>query len=256
MGEYGGRPCARDRAGSEFLSVIRPTFLSRLCVAVAVPATVAVAQVEVEEEVVTDSVDVFAYEEPEKSGAPAMLASLALPGLGHQYLEKPNRALTYFTFEAIFIYGLAYSARYSRRLMKDSRAYAGTYADVQGGGGADTYFWQNVGRFMDSREYNRVLELNRTEDIEDRKYVGDNLQWRWANDSLREEYNEIRGRATGFQVASNFFIAAMVLNRVVAFIDARASSRPRAIRSTSLHFHPRLGRDDAPSLGMVLTRRF
>ncbi|MBD3343842.1 MAG: hypothetical protein GF401_02120 [Chitinivibrionales bacterium] len=190
------------------------------------------AQVTIDEEVETDSIDIFAYKEPDKKPGTAMFASILLPGLGHQYLGKPRRAIAYFTAEAFFIFGLAYSESYSRKLFFDSEVYAWQYAGVPGGTGADDFFWQNVGKFMDSDEYNRILELNRTDDIGSLKYVGDNLQWRWPNDSLREEYNELRSRATRYHVTSNFFLVGMLLNRVVAFIDARVSTKYKGIRSS------------------------
>ncbi|MBD3322562.1 MAG: hypothetical protein GF350_15785 [Chitinivibrionales bacterium] len=189
-------------------------------------------QIIIEEDVVTDSIDVFAYKEPDKKPGVAMAASLLFPGLGHQYLGQQQRAIVYFTAEALFIFGLIYSESYSRKLFGDAEVFAWQYAGVQGENGADDFFWQNVGKFMDADEFNRVLELNRTEDIASLKYVSDNLQWRWPNDSLREEYNALRATATRFHVASNFFWIGMILNRVVAFIDARVSTKYKGIRSS------------------------
>lgn len=195
------------------------------------------AQVIIEEEIVTDSIDIFAYKEPDKKPGVAMFMSLLLPGLGHQYLDKPQRAVVYLASEALFIFGLIYSESYSRKLFNDAEVYAWQYAGARGGNGANDFYWQNVGKFMDSEEYNRVLELNRLEDIDEMKYVDDNLQWRWPNDSLMEEYNEIRANATRFHVASNFFWIGMILNRVVAFIDTRVATKYKGIR-TSMNVYP------------------
>ncbi|MBD3420798.1 MAG: hypothetical protein GF398_11830 [Chitinivibrionales bacterium] len=197
------------------------------------------AQIVIEEDVETDSIDVFAYEESGKSAGLAMAASLLLPGLGHHYLGQNRKALSYLAFESGFFFSLIYCEQFSRRLFADSKAYAWKYANAGSGSGADDFYWQNVGNFLSSNDFNSGIELGRTEDPEKWKYMKDNLQWRWINDSLQQEYTDIRARATRYHVASSFFIAAMVLNRVVAFIDARAATRSKGITgAASLRLRP------------------
>ena len=195
------------------------------------------AQVIVEPDVVTDSIDVFSgSRKPDKSRAAAAFTSLLIPGMGHQYLGIKNRALAYFSAEALFICGMIFSERYSRRLFDDSKGYAWLYADAEGGSGANDYYWQNVGRFMDSDEYNRVMELNRTPED---KYTPQSLQWRWIDEFYKDEYNGLRETATRFHVTSSFFLAAMVINRVIAFIDIRRSTKYKGVQGKlSLKVHP------------------
>jgi hypothetical protein len=188
----------------------------------------ALAQVVLEPLVKTDTVDVFAAAESNtgKSRGLAMISSLILPGLGHQYLQQDRRALAHFSSEAFFIFGLVFCERYSKKFLGDARAYAYTYADVRASSAADDYFWKVVGNFMDSDEYNRIPELNRSPD---EKYLGDDQQWRWIDESYLKRYRTLRQDATSFHVASSFFIAAMVLDRVVAFVDVRRSMRQKSI---------------------------
>ena len=189
------------------------------------------AQVHVEEEVTTDTVDVFAKSEtPEKSAAIAICANLLLPGLGHYYLGNQKAAFGFFTAELALMFGAFTTNQYSNEIARSARSFASTYANVQGGAGADDYFWQNVGLFMDSDGlnqsrslgYNQVQELNRTPQGE---YLTPNLQWRWVSDDYRKKYNEFLNTSINFKVASNLFIGALMLDRLIAFIDARVAIR-------------------------------
>jgi hypothetical protein len=187
------------------------------------------AQVKVEEEVTTDTIDLFVKsEKPEKSAAIAACANLLLPGLGHYYLGNQKAALGFFTVEMALMFGAFTTNQYSNEIAHSARSFASTYANVQGGAGADDYFWQNIGLFMDSDGlnqsrsvgYNQVQELNRTQNAE---YLSPNLQWRWASDDYRKKYNQYLKKSINFKVASNFFIGALVLDRLIAFIDARVA---------------------------------
>lgn len=189
------------------------------------------AQVKVEEEVTTDTVDLFLKnEKPEKSSAIAACADLLIPGLGHYYLGNKTAALGFFATEIILMFGAFTAAQYSTEIAHSARSFASTYADIQGGAGADDFFWQNIGLFMDSDGlnqsrsvgYNQVQELNRNQQA---KYLAPNLQWRWASDDYRKKYNDYLKKSINFKVASNFFIGALVLDRLIAFIDSRVAVR-------------------------------
>ncbi len=190
------------------------------------------AQVHVEEEVTSDSIDIFAKgAEPDKSAALGMLANLLVPGVGHYLMGDQKAALSYITAEALFIFG-AYSAnQYSHELSHSARSYAFAYANVQGGADASDFFWENIGKTMDSdglnqsRElgYNQIMGLNRASDRD--KYLSPNLQWRWIDESYRKHYNDLSKKSLRYKVASNFFLGGMLLNRIVSFVDIRVASR-------------------------------
>jgi hypothetical protein len=189
------------------------------------------AQVHIEEEVTTDTVDLFVKKEtPDKSAALATCANLLLPGLGHYYLGNKKAALGFFTVELALMFGAFTTNQYSNEIAHSARSFASTYANIQGGAGADDYYWQNVGLFMDSDGlnqsrsigYNQILELNRTPEKE---YLTANLQWRWSSDDARKKYNEYLKKSINYKVASNFFIGALILDRLISFIDARVAVR-------------------------------
>ena len=189
------------------------------------------AQVQIEEEVSTDTVDMFAKSETtEKSSALAAWANLLLPGLGNLYRGDQAGALGYFAVEAALMFGAFTTSQYSTELANSAHSFAATYADIRGGVGADEYFWQNVGQFMDSDGlnqsrsigFNQIQELNRTPGAE---YLTSNLQWRWVSDQYRQQYNHYLNTSINYKVASNFFFGAMILDRLIAFVDARVASR-------------------------------
>lgn len=197
-------------------------------------AAAAHAQIETEGEITTDSIDLFSEPQVEHRKSPtlAMIQSLLVPGLGHQYLGKPQRALTYFSTDLLLIFGAVFCESYSRHLNEDARTMAWVYAGARGGGGANENYWQNVGLYLDTDGYNRIQELNRTPE---NKYVEPHLQWAWVDEEYMDDYLETRDDATDFHIASTFLIGGMVLNRLVAFIDTRIAtlrrkSTPRASR--------------------------
>ncbi|MBD3243303.1 MAG: hypothetical protein GF331_22120, partial [Chitinivibrionales bacterium] len=153
------------------------------------------AQIEAGEEITTDSVDLFSEPVVERRKSPtfAMIQSLVLPGLGHQYLEKPGRALTYFSTDFLLLFGAIFCESYSRHLTEDARTMAWVYAGARGGPGADERYWKDVGLYLDSDGYNRVQELNRTPE---NKYAEPHLQWAWVDEEYMDEYIETRDDAT------------------------------------------------------------
>jgi hypothetical protein len=93
-----------------------------------------------------------------------------------------------------------------------------------------------MGRFMDSEEYNRIMELNRTPED---KYVETRLRWRWPDEAYMEQYQSLRETATRWELVGTAFLAGMVLNRVVSFVDVRLASKYRGVRGhATLRVHP------------------
>jgi hypothetical protein len=205
--------------------------------------THAPAQIVVDDEVVTDTIDLASAtrKSTDKSAALAMVASLALPGLGHQYLGADSRALNYYTAEALFVLGAVYSRRYSNRLFADSRHFARSWSGSQSDASRDAPYWKHIGGFPDNEAYNRVMELNRTPED---KFIAESAAWQWPDESSRERYNSLREHATAWTVVSSSFLGAMVLNRIISFIDVRVASRYRAIeRNARLHIQPTISPD-------------
>jgi hypothetical protein len=204
-------------------------------------ANLTFCQVVVEDSVTTDTVDLFAKtaEGSEKSGILAMAASIVLPGLGQQYLGQKERALAYFSAEALFIFGAVACNSISSQIFNNAKAYAWEHANVTGGAGADAVFWQNM-RYFDesdglnqsiSRGYNQMQELIYRDQEKD--YLTSNLQWRWDDPSNRKTYATFLNKSHSYQVAASFLVGAMVLNRLVSFVDARFAAQHQVSASRS-----------------------
>jgi TM2 domain-containing membrane protein YozV len=235
-------------------------FVSCACLFSALPA---VCQVVVEESMTTDTVDLFAKRTvPQKSGILAMSASLLLPGLGQQYLGQKGRALAYFSAEALFIFGAVFCNHYSQQIFNNAKSYAWEHANVTGGTGADNTFWQNVRYYDESDGLNQSISLGYNEQQEliyrsqEHDYLTPNLQWRWDDPANRKTYGKVLDRSQAYQVAASFFIGAMVLDRLVSFVDARFSAlhQASAMRST-LNIAPTIDPQNGSS-GVRLSAQF
>lgn len=198
----------------------------------------------------TDSVNVFSVtEQSVKSAKLAMAASFVLPGMGHQYLGRAQSAFAYIGVDILSLFGAIFSEQYSRKLESDARGYAGLYASVKNGT-KDDYYWRVIGEFNDMESYNQAVRLNRDFDEE---YTDGKMSWKWIDDSFREEYSQIMKNSRQFHTAASFFIGAMVLNRIVAFVDIRATTRYKGIKSTA--FQPLIS-PDFTSAGIAVSAGF
>jgi hypothetical protein len=201
------------------------------------------AQVTIENSVTTDSVDLFSVDNKERPKSPnlAMAATLLLPGLGHKYIGRENRAITYFSVEAASIFALFFCSHYADKLATNAAGYAWAHSGAQGPiKDADDPYWKLVGDYLDVQEYNNVMDLNRTPD---QKITDESKAWHWDDKSSQDRYNNIRTSSRSFRIASTFFIGALVLDRVVAFIDIRSATRNRGLRSAGLFLetmHPQV----------------
>lgn len=198
---------------------------------------VAHSQVVIEPELRTDTIDIFKpVVQSDKSRTVATLGSLLLPGLGHAYLGKDNAAMGFFTSEALLVFGAIFCERTSKHLFDDAKSYAYVHASVQGGSAADEKFWKAMSVFMDMKAYNDVMDLNRSSD--DKL----SIDWRWEDKSFMDHYAGLREKATRFHVASSFFVAGMLLDRVVAFVQIRQSMRHHAVAmQPGVQMRPALG---------------
>ena len=186
------------------------------------------AQVVVEETITTDTVDIFAKSDKAQEGRRfpklSMLMNLVLPGLGHQYLGEEKKAMVYFSTEALLIFGMVFSESYSKKMYRNSKSYAWRYAGTRCTKDPEDEYWKIIGNkyYMSYMEFNDEMELINEMDM---KYVEQDELWYWESEYYQENYREMRKTATSFHVVSSFFLGAMILNRVISFMDARIASK-------------------------------
>jgi hypothetical protein len=181
------------------------------------------AQVDAEDEIVTGEVSLFDVKvESRRSVVAAMGLSLALPGMGHYYIDKPKSAFVYLSadlaalFGAIVFYGLADNRE------KNARSYAALVAGIRDAPDGEAY-WRRVGEYMDAEAYNESVELSRGDPAN--LYRAPETWWRWAEKEQQDEYNHIRQKARSFRTASSFFVGALALNRILSVVDIRVFRR-------------------------------
>jgi hypothetical protein len=179
----------------------------------------AAAQVTVEDEIVTGEVSFFDVQvDKERSLIAAMGLSLALPGMGHYYVDRPKSAFAYLSadlaslFGALVFYGLADTQE------KNARSYAASAAGIWSAPSGEAY-WRQVGAYMDAAEYNESVELSRGNAAD--LYQNPESWWHWADKEQQDEYNDLRQKARNFRVASSFFVGALVVNRILSTVDLR-----------------------------------
>jgi len=218
------------------------------------------AQVVIEEEITTDTVNILtadkAASQRAKSPRLAMMANLLVPGLGHKYIGKEGRAMVYFASEALFIFGLIYSETYSRKMYDNSKSYAWKYAGTRYEKESDDEYWKVIGNkyYRSYKDYNYEMELIGQPD---KKYSEPDDLWYWEDDYYQTRYREIRKTATSFHVVSSFFLGAMILNRAISFIDVRIASKYTTLQTTKAEIRLKpLCSLNKKELGISLTGNF
>lgn len=211
------------------------------------------SQISIDEEVTTDTVNLFTqYEQNNKSSKLAVFSSLLLPGSGHQYLGRQKSAFAYLTIDIFSLVGAVFAEQYSARVYSDARGYAALYADTKGGGNDDRY-WMYVGEFDDSKSYNLAIRNNR--DFNNEYNTGEK-SWSWVTTDDRKKYNEMRKRARSYHLASSICIGAMVLNRIVSMLDIRASTKYKVQKSAlNVKIEPSIS-SNFSSAGLLISTQF
>jgi hypothetical protein len=217
---------------------LRARALKALLLAAALAAQAA-AQVTVEDEIVTSEVSLFDVKaESQQSLTSAMLISLALPGMGHYYVDKPKSAFIYLSADMVSLFGAVVFNTLADNREKSARSYAVSSAGIQKPPSGEAY-WRHVGACMDAAEYNESVELSRGS--QDNLYQSTETWWRWPDNENMEEYNAQRQKARNFRVASSFFVGALVVNRILSTVDLRVFGKKSL--SSGVHFEASLTPD-------------
>ncbi|MFP4162984.1 MAG: hypothetical protein ACLFQB_08300 [Chitinispirillaceae bacterium] len=208
------------------------------------------AQVTVEEDVVTEEVNLFdTVPQSDKSIALAMTASAALPGLGHHYLDESSSAFKYLVFDIAALFGAVLFHSYAVQRESEASAYASTVAGIENPQNNEAY-WRHVGSFMEAGDYNEAVDLERSTN---EKYLNHKEWWKWGDESQQEEFNELRKQSRHLKVVSSFFLGGMVLNRIVSMVDLKITQKESGLKS--LEFQQSVA-PDLSGAGVSLTTTF
>ncbi len=190
----------------------------------------------------------------------AGLFSAILPGAGQYYNGDKKKAYIMGGVEvAIWTAYFVFDTQGSNR-MDSAEEYAGIYAGTSGDH-ANSY-WQNVGRHMDSDEYNdaRMREARALQETPSGLVYGDDT-WQWVNDTRRSDYSTMRVDANSAYDRRDFMILFAVVNRAISVVDAviGAGNKPGTIQTEVLGMNlevEMLPSWSNPGAQCVVSRRF
>jgi hypothetical protein len=186
--------------------------------------------------ITTDTVDIFSSKQLPDDQYPTGISwfSLIIPGSGHQYVGSAQKALGYITLDVVALAGAIFFRQYSNRLVSNYKAYASHYAGISSSISND-FYWQVIGSFNDYYDYHQTIDLVREPE---RHFNEQEYFWRWQDEAYREEYITFQKVAKKFNTISSFCIGALVLNRIVSFIDLRTMLKNKRFQNTSVSFKP------------------
>lgn len=208
------------------------------------------AQIQIDT-VTTDTIDLFnnikASSTPSRG---AIWSTLLIPGSGHQVIGHRFRALSYLSFDVFSLFGAVVFNQYSRKTEQNYRAFASFHAGIPSSN-ADEYYWQIVGNFDTYHDYHETMKLIR--DFDDR-FTDEKYFWQWDDESFREEFVSMQKTSKRMKTISSLFIGAMLLNRIIAFIDIRSSFKNERFSLSSVSLNPI--RTSPSAAGLQITTSF
>ncbi len=187
--------------------------------------------------VTTDTIDILNFRKisDQNRNTVPLWSTLFIPGPGHQSIGRSNSAMAYISADIISFFCAIFFNRCSVKTIKNSKAYASLHAGAASSVD-DDLFWQAVGGFDTQSDYLQTLDLMRESD---RRFEEERYRWVWEDKAYREEFQSMQKKGKMFGTVSSFFIGALILNRVVAFIDLRSTLKNnRYIQKTALHISP------------------
>jgi hypothetical protein len=167
----------------------------------------------------------------ELSATRAVLYSLLLPGLGDYYAGKKSRATTFFIIDAA-LWTTFIVFQVQGHLREDSyQDFAARFAGVTGTDHTDD-FYSVVGQFDSSDDYESEFKKESRPDLwpdvgydaMERYYlenrVADFEEWAWQSSDFRIDYRQMRSDSKVSYRRSEYMIAVLAANRLVASIFA------------------------------------
>jgi hypothetical protein len=152
-----------------------------------------------------------------KSPGKAVFLSLLLPGAGQSYVGATTKSRVFYSAEAVAWLAYAGFKTWESHRENEFQGWAAQHAGVDPDGKPDN-FWQMMTYYNSRRDYEiygRAGEPNRSSYPD---LIG--WDWQWDSESSRTQFRILRNSAKEANRKAKFSIGAMVLNRIVAAIDA------------------------------------
>ncbi|MCI0329387.1 MAG: hypothetical protein L0196_00330 [candidate division Zixibacteria bacterium] len=156
--------------------------------------------------------------------------SVLVPGTGHWYLGRRDRARLFFGMEAAGWASFAAFLWFSNQRESDYRNFAVARAGVDPAG-KDEQFWRSLTFYENRDEYNRIGRVTNL----DNPFYPENAfyNWQWDSPDSRNRYRNLRNSSKTAHRRAIFTLALLGVERLVAAADAyRLSKKMNAKAST------------------------
>lgn len=183
--------------------------------------------------ITTETVNIFDKRGIETTAASsaALWATVLLPGTGHQIVSRPKSALAYISIDILSLCGAVALHHYAQKTTQNALALAYVHAGIQNRSPSE-YYWQIIGNFDSYEDYHKAYPTDFREFSD--KFITEADYWKWdQKEDARKEFNNLRKDSKRMSTLSTFFIGAMFLNRLVAFIELRSSLKNQRYTTTS-----------------------
>ncbi len=149
----------------------------------------------------------------------AALYSAVFPGAGQYFNGQKKKAYIMGGVEVAIWTAFFVFDKQGDNKRDDSREWSAIYAGTSGD--HEERYWQNVGGFANSDDYNTsLLRESRATGEELTGLVSGADAWEWVNDERRLGYTKLRADGNSAYDRRDFMILFAVLNRTVSMVDA------------------------------------
>jgi len=157
-----------------------------------------------------------------KSPGKAMLLSALLPGTGQIYTGAKTKSRIFFSAEATAWLAYGGFKIWSKQKEDEFAGWAAEHAGIDPGEKPED-FWQMITYYDSRQEY----EIYGRADEPDRPSYPSRVgwDWKWDSDASRVHYRQLRNSAKEADRRASFSVGAMLLNRIIAAIDAYRSAK-------------------------------
>ena len=175
------------------------------------------------------------------------LQSLLLPGWGQHSMGESKNANGYFIREVALWLMFVGSMKTADWHESDYTAFAELHANVDMNG-KDYLFAVNIGHYNSLYEYNDTKERQRS--VNEKYKEGENFDWQWDNSTNRIKYDSMRIKSVTLDKYAKFSVGALILHRMVSFVEIIYLERKKIRLSINPHLSPDM---NSMSINFTLT---
>ena len=172
----------------------------------------------------------LAFAQDVKSPKKAAFLSILLPGLGEKYAGGQKSVKFFFFTEGMFWTGLFAFKKLNATRENTYRAFATARAGATSIKKANS-FYDRLSTYDSIYDYNTRLQYVEGELANPLAEIPENF-WEWDTRTSREQFRELRSKATWARTRSFLFVGALLFNRFASTLNAAniaAKTLPTAI---------------------------